>query len=71
MNNYMKLIQIKDTHMIPHGIVLNGIKSSERLEACIASIIEHHEDAELRIISSDLTDCGDREAYRDLHEIQF
>ena len=47
MNNYMKIIHITDTHIMPHGVELNGLKPSERLESCIANIIEHHADAEL------------------------
>ena len=47
MNNYMKIILITYTHMMPHGVELNGLKLSERLESCIGSIIDHHAGAEL------------------------
>ena len=35
----------------------------------IASITEHNSDAELCIITSDLTDCGDPDAYNDFRNI--
>ena len=65
----MKIIQITDTHLMPRGTELHGLNPCERLEACIASIKEFHADAELCIITGDLTDCGDREAYRDFRKI--
>ena len=54
----MKIIQVTDTHLMPRGTELNGLNPIERLEAC-ASITEHHSDAELCIITDDLTDRGD------------
>ena len=47
----MKIIQVTDTHLMPRGTELNGLNPIERLEACIASITEHHSDAELCIIN--------------------
>ena len=58
----MKIIQVTDTHLMPRGTELNGLNPNERLEACIASITEHHSDAELCIITGDLTDRGDPDA---------
>jgi len=54
---------------MPRGTELHGINPCERLEACIASITEFHADAELCIITGDLTDRGHREAYHDFREI--
>ena len=51
----MKIIQVTDTHLMPRGTELNGLNPIERLEACIASITEHHSDAELCIITGELT----------------
>ena len=48
----MKIIQVTDTHLMPRGTELNGLNPIERLEACIASITEHHSDAELCIITT-------------------
>ncbi|MCH2271046.1 MAG: phosphodiesterase [SAR324 cluster bacterium] len=65
----MKIIQITDTHLMPRGTDLHGLNPCERLEACIASINEFHPDAELCIITGDLTDRGHPEAYQDFREI--
>ena len=65
----MKIIQITDTHLMPRGAELHGLKPCERLEACIASIKEFHADTELCIITGDLTDQGFRESYQELREI--
>ena len=54
---------------MPRGTDLYGLDPCRRLEACIDSINQHHADAELCIITGDLTDQGDREAYRDLRSI--
>ena len=65
----MKIIQITDTHLMPRGTNLHGLNPCERLEACIASINEFHADAEMCIITGDLTDQGHPEAFHDLREI--
>ena len=65
----MKIIQITDTHLMQRGTELLGINPYERLDACIASIIEFHADAELCIITGDLTDQAHRKAYQDFREI--
>jgi len=59
----MKIIQITDTHLMPRGTDLYGLDPCKRLETCIESINEYHADADLCIITGDLTDQGDREAY--------
>ncbi len=65
----MKIIQITDTHLMPRGTDLYGLDPCKRLETCIESINEYHADADLCIITGDLTHQGDREAYRDLRGI--
>jgi Icc protein len=65
----MKIIQITDTHLMPRGTELHGLNPCERLEACIASIKEFHSDAEMCIITGDLTDRGHRKAYHDFRKI--
>ena len=65
----MKIIQITDTHLMPRGTELHGLNPCERLEACIASIKEFHSDAEMCIITGDLTDRGHRKAYHNFREI--
>ena len=65
----MKIIQITDTHLMSGGTELYGLNTCERLDSCVANITEHHSDAELCIITGDLTDRGDLEAYQDFREI--
>ena len=65
----MKIIQITDTHLMPRGTTLHKLNPCERLDACIDNIIEQHSDAELCIITGDITDRGDIKAYHDFHEI--
>lgn len=62
----MKLIHITDTHLAKPGRRLYGIDPSERLAACIADIERHHGDADLCVITGDLTHWGELEAYREL-----
>lgn len=65
----MKIIQITDTHLMPHKGDLNGKNPHKNLEACIESINNFHADSELCVITGDLTDQGDLEAYSDLRKI--
>lgn len=65
----MKIIQITDTHLMPRGTDLYGLNPCQRLEDCIESINEHHGDAQMCIITGDLTDRGDRDAFYDLRDI--
>lgn len=59
----MKLIQITDVHLVPQGETLYGIDPQLRLRASIADINAHHADAELCIITGDLTHMGDDASY--------
>ena len=65
----MKIIQITDTHLMPRGTTLHKLNPCERLDACIENIIELHSDAEFCVITGDLTDRGDIQAYHDFHDI--
>ena len=62
----MKLIQITDIHYVPGKRVLYGLNPYERLTLCIADINTNHADADLCIITGDLTHNGLIEAYEDL-----
>ncbi len=64
----MKLIQVSDLHLVPPGARLLGLDPRARLEAAIADINEHHGDAELCLITGDLTNSGAPEAYALLGE---
>jgi len=65
----MKIIQISDTHLMPCKNDLNGLNPTKNLESCIESINKFHADSEFCIITGDLTDRGDFEAYNDLRKI--
>jgi 3',5'-cyclic-AMP phosphodiesterase len=60
----MKLIQISDIHLVPDGNLLFGEDPVARFRACIADVNRHHADAELCIITGDLTHDGDEASYR-------
>jgi 3',5'-cyclic AMP phosphodiesterase CpdA len=60
----MKLIHITDTHFVAPGLMLYGLDPRARLEAAITDINTHHADAELAVITGDLTHWGEVQAYR-------
>lgn len=64
----MKLIQITDLHLVADGQELFGLDPRLRLRACIADINAHHRDAELCVITGDLTHYGDEASYGVLRE---
>lgn len=59
----MKFIHLTDTHLVARGERLHGLDPVERLEACVASIVEHHDDAEFCMLTGDIADAGDPRAY--------
>jgi 3',5'-cyclic-AMP phosphodiesterase len=60
----MKLIHITDTHLVTPGLKLYGLDPLARLSAAIADINQHHDDAEIAVVTGDLTHWGEIEAYR-------
>jgi len=64
----MKLIQFTDTHFIPPGKTLYGRDPSIALERCIADINQQHDDADLCVVTGDLTHWGESEAFEHLKE---
>ncbi len=64
----MKLIHITDTHLVEPGGILYDLDPRQRLDACIADINEQHGDAELCVITGDLTHWGEAAAYQNLKE---
>jgi len=64
----MKVIQITDIHLVPDGNLLFGEDSVTRFRTCIAHVNEHHPDADLCVITGDLTHDGDEGSYRILAE---
>lgn len=62
----MKIIQISDLHMTPPGQLLFGADPAQRLMACIQHINRHHADADLCVLTGDLTHAGHPLAYERL-----
>ncbi|GHC72562.1 phosphodiesterase [Limoniibacter endophyticus] len=65
----MKIIQITDTHLVPSGTIVNAVDPEEKLRAAIADIVEKHSDADLLVLTGDLGNHGEPEAYALLKEI--
>lgn len=59
----MKVIQVSDLHLVPDGKLLFGEDPVQRFRHCIAHINTHHADAELVVITGDLTHDGDEASY--------
>ena len=64
----MKVIQLSDPHLMAPGGLLYGSDPLARLGACLADIGSNHADADLVVISGDLTNDGERAAYAALRE---
>ena len=64
----MKIIHVSDLHLLKPGEKVWGIDPAARLDACLADIERHHGDADFCVISGDLTDRGEIEAYALLKE---
>ena len=62
----MKLIHLTDLHLVVPGALLHGLDPLARLDICLADILRHHGDADLLVITGDLTDDGSAEAYQSL-----
>ncbi|MDM9625407.1 phosphodiesterase [Rhizobium sp. S152] len=65
----MKIIQLTDTHLMPSGIVVNGVDPEKQLRAAAADILAKHADADLLVITGDLCNYGDPEAYEILRDV--
>ncbi|WP_234405995.1 phosphodiesterase [Pectobacterium brasiliense] len=61
--DYMKLIQLSDLHLTAQGGNLHGRDPEQQLKAAIADINAHHRDADLVVISGDLSDDGSAASY--------
>ena len=64
----MKFIHVTDTHYVPKGKMLYGRDPRETLEIAIIDINKHHNDAELMVITGDLTHWGEKKAFINLKE---
>ena len=64
----MKFIQITDTHLMPKNEILHGLNPYDRLKVCIDDINQNHSDAELCVITGDLTHTANPDAYLNLRK---
>lgn len=62
----VKFIHVSDLHLLPQGEELWGIDPFARLDACLKDIARFHSDAAFVVISGDLTEKGEIQAYRRL-----
>lgn len=65
----MKIIHITDTHIIPEGQTIYGLDPAARLATVIDDICDRQADADLVVITGDLTDRGDAASYKRLSEL--
>jgi Icc protein len=65
----MKFLVLSDTHVVPPGETAKSLDTGERLRRAIADINTRHADAAFCVLSGDLVDHGQREAYVYLREI--
>ena len=65
----MKLIHVTDPHLVAPPAQLMGIDGRARLAQAVVSINAHHADAELCVVTGDLTHWAEPEAYRAFVEI--
>ena len=62
----MKFIHLSDIHLLTGPQLLHGIDPRARLDAAIASICIHYSDAEFCMVTGDLTEKGEVEAYEEV-----
>lgn len=65
----MKFIHLTDTHFVPPGEKLYGLDPAVSLGAAISDINAHHADAELVVITGDLTHWGEPESFVHLADV--
>jgi Icc protein len=64
----MKFIHLSDIHLLAGSQFLHGIDPRVRIDAAVDSICAHFADVEFCMVTGDLTDKGEVEAYRDVKE---
>lgn len=62
----MKFIHLTDIHLVSDGDPLHGGIPSERFDACLEDIGRWHADAAFCVISGDLAEFAEKEAYQAL-----
>jgi len=64
----MKIIHVTDIHLTQPGNTIGGRDPNANFERALADIERHHSDAELMVITGDLSDWGDAPDYARLRE---
>ncbi|MHC3916410.1 phosphodiesterase [Alcaligenes nematophilus] len=64
----MKIIQFSDLHITPPDGLLFGSDPLDRLRSCVQHVNRHHADADLCVLTGDLTHAGHPRAYERLRE---
>lgn len=64
----MKLLHFSDIHLTTPGQTIGGRDPNENFERALERALEDHADAELLVITGDLSDWGDRADYERLRE---
>lgn len=64
----MKFIHLTDTHLLKDRELFHGFDTQQRFELCVRSIKENHSDAHCIIVTGDLTERGEPEAYQFFNE---
>jgi Icc protein len=64
-----KILNVTDIHIVPEGSSVMGLDPRERLRMVFRSIDRHHADADLCVITGDLTDKGDAASYAVLRDL--
>ncbi len=64
----MKFIHFTDPHLVAPGEKLHGIDPMQRMQECLKHIASNHKDASFCVITGDLADQGQPEAYQSLHD---
>ena len=59
----MKLVHLSDIHLTAPGATIGGRNPRANFERALAHVLKNHHDAELIVITGDLSDWGDREDY--------
>jgi 3',5'-cyclic AMP phosphodiesterase CpdA len=62
------LVHLTDPHLVAPGRRLFGLDPLAALDRALAHLVRHHGDADLLLITGDLTDTGEHAAYRALRE---